>query len=70
MDIIQYQGITYNFPSKMNLRCDAINKHNAFGKVQLLAGELGLIMQEDGISCTDCKYNGVFEQAVKKGFFS
>jgi hypothetical protein len=68
--IIQYQGRTYNFPVKMNLRTDAINKHNAFGNIQLLAGELGLEMYDDGISCTECKYNGVFAQAIKNGSFS
>jgi len=68
--IIQYQGRTYNFPVKMQLRTEAIDKHNAFGKIQLLAGELGLEMGRDGFGCTDCKYNGVFEQVFKKGSFA
>lgn len=68
MGIIQYQGRTYNFPVKMNLRTDAIKKFNAFGKIQLLAGELGLAMNREGISCSDCKYTGVFGQAIKGGF--
>jgi hypothetical protein len=65
MNIVQHQGKTYNYPSKINLRTDAINKYNAFSKIQLLAGELGLEMYEDGIGCSDCKYTGMFEQSLK-----
>lgn len=65
MDIIQYQGRTYNFPSEMNLRNNAINKHNAFKKVQLLAGELGLEMENDkSFGCSGCKYTSIFMESL------
>ena len=65
MDIIQYQGKTYNFPAKMKLRTEAIDKYNAFSKIQVLAGELGLEMSRDGISCSNCQYTGIFAQSLK-----
>ena len=65
MGIIQYQDRTYNFPMKMQLRTKAINKYNAFGKIQVLAGQLGLEMDRDGISCSDCQYTGIFGQSLK-----
>jgi hypothetical protein len=65
MGIIQYNGITYNFPSKMNLRTDTVDKYNAFSKIQVLAGELGLEMYENGISCSDCQHTSMFTQSLK-----
>ncbi len=66
MGIIQYQGRTYNFPSEINLRTDAINKYNAFGKIQLLAGELGLEMGHDKrFGCSGYKHTGIFEQSLR-----
>lgn len=65
MDIIQYQDRTYNIPSEMNLRTDAINKHNAFGKIQLLAGELGLELRNNkSFGCSGCKYTSIFMESL------
>lgn len=66
MNIIQYEGRTYNVPAKIKLRREISKKYNAFDKVQLLAGELGLKMYNDeSFGCSDCQFTGIFEQSLR-----